>query len=360
MQRLLAVGKPSKYYFFLFIFIYFPAMLLGCARTAKTPSTASEIVRRRREEREKKVVEKPSPKAAEAQPAKQVTATESQPPDPITLGFLNEEGYQIVPVMVYHDINKDAQRSTDVSVNDFYEQMQYLYDNGYATITAQEFYDSLTLKAKIPAKSVILTFDDGYKSISNEVYNILKKFNFHAVLFIYTDAIVNHYGAYMTWDEIKQVSQDVFEIQAHSKTHAADIPWQRPEETEKEYLDRLDKELLFPKKILEEKTGKPVEFLAYPYGSYSDQLINLLRDKYKYKGAFTVIGAGVGEGADSKDTVAFGSNSFFTDPFKIRRIQILKKTSFSDFIKCLQLFKQEDVFDGKTLEKFEAEISKLK
>ncbi len=263
-------------------------------------------------------------------------------PTPLSLGFLTKDGYQVVPVLLYHDVVKTPKKITDVSSKNFRKHMKYLFDNGYTTISTRQMFDFLNLKAKIPKKAVMITFDDGYKSIYNTIQDVLKEFDFRAVLFIYTDSVVGKYSSTLTWDQISKVSKDMFEIQVHSKTHADDIASRKIDETEKEYMERMESELLFPKKLLEKKIGRPMEYFAYPYGTFSEQMIELLKNEYGYKGAFTVLGAQIETESPKKYVVADGYNPFFVDPFKIRRIQILRSTDFTKFKNSIVSFKQED------------------
>lgn len=281
-------------------------------------------------------------------------------PTPLKLGSLRRNGYQVVPVVVYHDIVKTPKRGTDVSLDNFYQQMKYLHDNGYTTISTQQLYNYLNVRSRIPRKSVVLTFDDGYQSMYSHVRDILKKFNFRGIVFVYTDAVVGRYGSTMTWEQIKEISKDVFEIQVHTKSHTNDLALKKEGETEGEYMGRLDSELLFSRNLIENKIGKKAEYLAYPYGTFSERLVNLLRDKYKYKGAFTVIGAeGVREAADEKTVVEYKHNAFFTNPYKIRRIQILRNTSLNKFKRYLKSYKQADVLDKDVVAEFKREINRL-
>lgn len=281
-------------------------------------------------------------------------------PTPLKLGSLRRNGYQVVPVLVYHNITENPKRSTDVSLDNFYNQMKYLHDNGYTTITTKQLYNFLNVRSRIPRKSIMLTFDDGYKSMQGLVNKILEDFNFRGVSFIYTDAVVGRYGSTMTWDQIKEVSNGAFEIQMHTKSHSPDLAVMKEGETREKYLQRLDSELLYSKNLVEEKIGNKIEYLAYPYGKFSEDLIAILKDRYKYKGAFTVIGSTKETDDVEKYVVEYGCNTFFTNPFKIRRIQILRNTGLNKFKQYLQSFKQEDIFDKELIKNLDHEVSSLK
>ena len=99
-----------------------------------------------------------------------------------------------IPVLGYHNIVKDEEKEKisdryTLSQSQFMEQMQYLYDHQYQTLTLDEFYECYTTNKQFPKKSIVLTFDDGYASINTIVKPILKQFNFQASCFV----IGNHF-----------------------------------------------------------------------------------------------------------------------------------------------------------------------
>ena len=105
---------------------------------------------------------------------------------------------------------------------------------------------------------IVLTFDDGFSSDFELVYPILKEMNITATFFIVSDFVGTK--GYMTWENIKQLSDSGMEIASHSATH--------------KYLNTLnDKELFFElknsKMKIEQMIGKEVDSFAYPYGSCS-------------------------------------------------------------------------------------------
>ena len=97
----------------------------------------------------------------------------------------------------------------------FKEQMSYLKEQGYHTLTLDEVKGHYN-GAEIPEKSILLTFDDCYQSIKKYAYPILKKYDFHAVAFVVSDwlhATVKEYNpkksVCMTKEDLVDIS-DVF------------------------------------------------------------------------------------------------------------------------------------------------------
>ena len=76
-----------------------------------------------------------------------------------------------------------------MAASTFREQMQYLKANGYHVISLREFVEFTRLGRQLPQRSVVLTFDDGYKSFKQYAYPVLKELGFPATLFVYTDYV---------------------------------------------------------------------------------------------------------------------------------------------------------------------------
>lgn len=98
---------------------------------------------------------------------------------------------QSIPILAYHDFDyqinlKEDDEWTD-SVENFESQMKYIHDNSYTTISMEEFYCWKKGKCTLPKKSVLITFDDGNKSIYNFVYPIMKKYGLKGTSFIIGD-----------------------------------------------------------------------------------------------------------------------------------------------------------------------------
>ena len=67
-----------------------------------------------------------------------------------------------VPVLNYHQINDEKHSALTLHVDQFKEQMEYLHNHGYNTITLNQLYDYLQNGSDLPEKPIVITFDDGY------------------------------------------------------------------------------------------------------------------------------------------------------------------------------------------------------
>jgi peptidoglycan/xylan/chitin deacetylase (PgdA/CDA1 family) len=234
-------------------------------------------------------------------------------------GGLRPDGFQTIPILTYHRFAENCDAPLCMPRHTFEGQMKYLKENGYHTITAAELLDFLEYRQGLPHKSVLITMDDGYRSVYQIAYPILKKYGFTATLFIYT-SFVGVSKMAITWDQLKEMKADGFEIGSHTMYHS-DLTKPKEEESEEEFLARIKKELYGSKKIIDKKLGQDTYFLAYPFGYY-DQRSAQISKAAGYKMAMSV---------------KRGGNPFFANPLMLRRDQILKK-DMQTFISRLKTF----------------------
>lgn len=213
----------------------------------------------------------------------------------LAVGVPQSSGYQLkVPILLYHYIGnnpnpQDTQRNVlSVSPDQFDKQMKYLQDNGYSTSTLDTLYAALKKQATLPPKSVILTFDDGYVDFYVNAYPILKKYNFHATVFIPTGMM--NQGFYLGWFQIKEMhSSGLIHFGSHSVHHS--------------HLPSLSSdvaliELSQSKTVLQDMLGVPINFMAYPYGATNFEVTELVK-KTGYVGAVGTWGSNI----QSEDTI---------------------------------------------------------
>ena len=160
---------------------------------------------------------------------------------------------------------------------DFDAQMEYLSSHGYVTITPDELYSGLNGELELPKKPVLITFDDGYADNYTNAFPILKYYGMRATIFV-IPAFVSKYKNYLTWEELREMESGGITIESHTMNHykLEELP-----------DDEIRSELLNSKLILEENLGHPIEFLAYPTGTYNLHIAGIAK-AVGYKGAFTI------------------------------------------------------------------------
>jgi peptidoglycan/xylan/chitin deacetylase (PgdA/CDA1 family) len=199
---------------------------------------------------------------------------------------------QEVPVLVYHDVVSTAVpepgRFDQVPMESFKQQMKYLHDNGYKTITIDELV-SFVQGGSVPEKAILLNFDDGWKSIP-AIIPLLKQYHFKASFFIFPGGIGQ--ADYMTWDDIRAIARDPdFQIEAHSMTHpwaptSNLLTWVEGKTAGKGPPD-ADYELRESKRVLENILNRKIDYFAWPSGYYNGKLVGMA-EQAGYQGLLTI------------------------------------------------------------------------
>ena len=185
-----------------------------------------------------------------------------------------------VPVLCYHHIREpkpgqsETMKSYSVSPAQFAQQMKALKDSGYETILPNQLYNYLVHGATLPAKPVMLTFDDTDEEQFSIGYQEMKKYGFKGVFFIMTISI--NRPRYMTKEQLKQLADDGNAVESHTWDHHMVTKYQG-EDWEKQFVK--------PRKTIEDITGKPATYFAYPYGLWNAAAIPELK-KAGFKMAF--------------------------------------------------------------------------
>jgi len=238
-------------------------------------------------------------------------------------GGLWPTGYQTVPVLTYHKLSRNgAPDAMTVREPDFEAQMRFLRDNGYRVISLDDLFEFLQLRRQIPARSVVITFDDGWRSVYDIAWPILKKYGYPATLFVYTDLIVGSRET-LSWEQVREMSREGLDIQCHSKTHRY-LGRKERKESFRDYFEAVRKEITEPSKILRKHTGREVKYLAYPYGDTNALVVAMTRQE-GYRLAFTV---------------ERESAPFFSNDFRVSREMIYGSFGLKDFGSNLTTFRE--------------------
>ncbi|MFA9192378.1 polysaccharide deacetylase family protein [Flavobacterium sp. FZUC8N2.13] len=187
-----------------------------------------------------------------------------------------------VPILCYHNIKDfpasagEMTKTYTVKPAAFSEQMKALADAGYQSILPDQLYDYLVYNKPLPAKPVMITFDD----TRGEQYSIgaaeMKKHNFKGVFFVMTVSIDR--PNYLSTTAIKNLSDAGNCIAAHTWDHHM---------VTKYAGEDWNTQLVKPKAKLEEIIGKPITNFAYPFGLWNKEAIPEIK-KSGYKMAYTL------------------------------------------------------------------------
>jgi peptidoglycan/xylan/chitin deacetylase (PgdA/CDA1 family) len=238
---------------------------------------------------------------------------------PKNRGGVFANGVQQIPILCYHRFEDGCSSPMCIPGAVFERQMRYLKENGYTVITPEQLLAFLEFREPLPKKSVMITIDDGYRSVYNVAYPILRKFGFPATFFIYTN-YVGVSGKAITWDQLREMKANGFTIGSHSVAHS-DLSKRGENESAEAYRRRLILEVERSKRIIDKQLNQETLIFAYPFGRVNRQAEAITRQN----------------GYRMAVTVNRGGNAFFSNPFLLGRDMILKR-DMKTFKKRLNTF----------------------
>jgi peptidoglycan/xylan/chitin deacetylase (PgdA/CDA1 family) len=179
-----------------------------------------------------------------------------------------------IPILLYHRFGPVVADSMTVTTNTFESQMKYLKDNGYIVIRLRQFVDYyLGKRQSLPSHSLVITVDDGHKSVYTDLFPFLKKYRIPVTLFVYPSALSNASYA-MTWDQLREMKESgLLDFQSHTFWHP-NFKNEKKRLKPAEYENFVKTQLKKSKEKLERELNVKVDMLAWPFGIYDDELIN--------------------------------------------------------------------------------------
>jgi len=221
-----------------------------------------------------------------------------------------------VPILMYHQISAGPAAASRLAVppGAFAAQLALLEAGGFTTLTASAFAAAAAGHGTLPARPVVLTFDDGFADFHREALPLLRTYGFTATVFVTTGwiddaglhAASRRPGRMLSWTQILEASAAGVEIGAHSHLHPQ--------------LDQLTdaglrRELGSSKALLEDRLGRRVPGMAYPFGYSNARVRRAVREAgHEYA---CVVGNAIAGPAG--------------DPFALPRLTMTRSTSLTTF-----------------------------
>jgi len=175
--------------------------------------------------------------------------------------------HEKVPILMYHEVNDLLANDLYLSVADFISHLDYFEQQGITPISMQQLHDHWINKAPIPEKPIVLTFDDGYRSMYTTVYPLLKERGWSGTFYCITNARWSR--NFVSSDMIAEMAANGMELGSHSTAHV---------ELDARSGDELSGMLVDSKDVLSSITGKEIITLAYPSGKYNNETITTADD----------------------------------------------------------------------------------
>ena len=194
-----------------------------------------------------------------------------------------------VTVLGYHDFSstKDATEML-ISTAKFRRQMQAIKDLGLNVISLEDFTAWKRGEKTIGDRSVLITIDDGWKSIYTDAFPILKEMGFPFTIFLYTNYINGGSNA-LTTAMIKEMQKHGCSIGSHSISHPypAAVKSERAK-GEAAFKAYLQKEMGQSRKSLQKQFGSDILCYAYPGGFVTGEMLPIAAEQ-GYECLFTVL-----------------------------------------------------------------------
>ncbi len=289
-----------------------------------------------------------------------------------------------VPILTYHGIVKSKDLGENTNIKTFVSQLEALKQNGYQTISIKEYDLFRQNKYVLPAKPIIITFDDGRKDSFYPVDDILKKLGFNAVIFVATVKANENDLFYLNWDELKKVKETGrWEIEAHGRNSHDYIQIDQNGNTNREYLvsyrydnvKGLETKEEFEKRVEEDylngindiKKNLDIDarYFAVPLNDYGGTDGEIHKDGYEFNEYLTSKYFKLAF-VQSKKFDGLASETFYnysdSNSFKIKRLAV-ENMSADDLIMSLDKFSPQTLpqifIDSNTSQEFIKNIKLL-
>lgn len=202
-----------------------------------------------------------------------------------------------IPILMYHSVADEDESAMGpyfriaVPPGLFLQQMSWLHEHGYRTASVASAVERLQT-GDVTEKTVVITFDDGYRNFCRHAFPALESFGFTATMFLPTASIGDQPQVFnrrecMTWGEVRELQQRGISFGSHTVTHPQLHDLQ---------ADRIREEMLRSRETIEDKTGCSIDTFAYPYAfpqtdePFKEMLRGILQESgYRY-GVCTRIG----------------------------------------------------------------------
>jgi peptidoglycan/xylan/chitin deacetylase (PgdA/CDA1 family) len=177
-----------------------------------------------------------------------------------------------LPILTFHAIDN---RASVISFSPvlFERGMRLLHERGYRTLTLADVADGMRNGISFPEHSLVITFDDGYRSVYDEAFPVLQRYRMTANVFLTVGKIKTERLSSMenrsmlSWQEIKEMHRAGVSFGAHTLTH--------PDLTRLP-AELLETEVVKGKRVIEDVLGSSVDTFAYPFGRYDKRCRELV------------------------------------------------------------------------------------
>ena len=180
-------------------------------------------------------------------------------------------------ILQYHHVDNRTPPVTSLSPALFAEHMRYLADNGFVVLPLEDVISALRQNEQLPDKAAVITFDDGYLSVYEAAWPVLREYAWPFTIFISAGLVSSNSALYASWDQLREMGNNGATLANHTMTHPyfLDHPAGM---SDQDWLAGIRREIEEAEAIIEMETGQSHKLLAYPYGEYNPQVKALVEN----------------------------------------------------------------------------------
>ncbi len=171
-------------------------------------------------------------------------------------------------ILIYHRFGEERWPTTNVPLDRFRRQLDYLREHGYRVVPLAEIAGAVRAGRPIPDKTVAITVDDGYLSTYTVAWPLLRRYGYPFTVFLYVEALERGYRNFLTWDQVREMAAAGVDFQDHSYGHPRF--GRRPAGADDAaYRLWVEEDLRRSRRVFAKRLGQPPRYLALPYGEYN-------------------------------------------------------------------------------------------
>ena len=207
---------------------------------------------------------------------------------PLEDPLIPDDGVRVA-VLGYHDFSADLpETAMRIRTSKFRKQMETIRQLGITVISLADFVAWKKGEKKIPDQSLLLTFDDGWKSVYTDALPVLREFNYPYTLYLYKNYVDGGSKA-LTSTMIQHMVKEGATLGSHSISHPYPVTLKKIRKKGEDAYDAyLRKEMGESKRFLESKFAVKVSSYAYPGGYSTPEMFPLCKE-FGYTHCFTVL-----------------------------------------------------------------------
>ena len=192
-----------------------------------------------------------------------------------TMVLLASSAVQAAVVLQYHHVSDETPASTSTSPERFAMHLDYLEEAGISVVPLQELVDALREGRPLPDRTAAITFDDGYISIHETAWPLLKEKGFPFTVFINTEPHDENRPLFMNWDQLRALHAAGATIANHGVSHPYLLHRQEGQ-SDAAWADWVRKEIETAQRRIGEEIGEAPMLFAYPFGEFDQAVLAIV------------------------------------------------------------------------------------